>query len=647
MNNHNKVFQNYYFFPFLMILIQFGFLFIALISSGFFFERRVLFIAGLLVFIWGWLFITSAVKEKNISLNIQTILITVLFLICCLCLIRYSWFTHYLRIDAIKRFFEGKTFIDTLYHSTIAESIVTNGYPSIQQNAPIFLAYHCLSHYIIAGFSKVLNIPCFITYNYLFPLIIIPLFLFLLQKIASFGKQYFSNDSSLSLFDFIILAGFVIGFFTKKFQANIGCNITVNIYNSESCLTSIVISLFYFYIINKGYKNVNLFDNINLFFLVPIIIVLLSYSKISFGFMFTLGISYYVFRKYFFKNKKFILAAGYLMVFILYYLMIRRISISTNYSAPISSSRRVLQLFYYPRAFCKNYLYILFHYLFLFFPITVVIYSQKETIFKKIITYKSKCIFIEICFFLMLGACLPGCFLVIHGGAAFYFVIPVYIFSWVLFISYNSKQVFAKKTILILNKKIECNIFLIVVGLIIFSSCFNDMHFHNSVIQTFRSRISTSGLKKHLPDKMKELFNFPAQIQNRKEYLIFNLARHKVSENPKDYCVFVSDDSDFIKQFDNYLLLSHPTTYYVRPHFAISAYLGLPVINSMYERNGYFYRGDGKIFGDYRQTVGYSIPPAMCDIKITKENMKDRAKMLGKKYIIVLENNYYTVVNVD
>ncbi len=66
----------------------------------------------------------------------------------------------------------------------------------------------------------------------------------------------------------------------------------------------------------------------------------------------------------------------------------------------------------------------------------------------------------------------------------------------------------------------------------------------------------------------------------------------------------------------------------------------------MYERNGYFYRGDDKVYGNYEQTAGYSLPPALCDKKITKENMIERAKQLGKKYIIVIEKNYYTVEEV-
>ena len=130
-------------------------------------------------------------------------------------------------------------------------------------------------------------------------------------------------------------------------------------------------------------------------------------------------------------------------------------------------------------------------------------------------------------------------------------------------------------------------------------------------------------------------------------FRIFADVNEKIKQSPADYCVFLSDNTDFAKRYDNYLLLGHPQNYYIRPYLAISAYLGLPVINSVYERNGYFYRGDGKIFGDYNKITGYSLPPALCDKKITKDNMIERAKMLDKKYIIVIENNYYSIVNVN
>lgn len=645
--HNNKVLQNLYFLPFLMVFFQFVFLFISLIFSGYFFEWKILFSAFFIVCVWGSLFLISALKNKNINFNIQNIILFIIFSICCLCLIRFSWFSHYLRIDAVKRFFEGKTFIDTLYHSAIAESIVTNGYPSTQQNAPIFLAYHCLSHYLIAGVARIFNLPCFVIYNYFFPVFVIPLLLFFLQKVASIGKDFFYNDSSLYFSDYIILIGFTLGFFTKRLQGDMGCNLNVNIYNSESCLIAIIILLLFFYIANKGYRNIKGFDNINLSILIPTIIILLSYSKISFGLIFASGAIYYVFRKYFLKSKKSLFAIVYLFVFVLYYLAIKKVSISYHASDRVALNS--FKLFDYPLTYCTNSLFMVLHYLFLFFPIIAVIYKQRKVVFKNIFTFKRECIFSEMCFFLMIGACLPGVLLVIHGGSAFYFVVPVYIFSWLLFVSSGAMDIFSCSRFVIDNNGIillKETTFTMIIFVLILSTGYKEVHLENSIIQTIRSRIALTGFKKDISGKIRELF-MPVKNIGDQEYILFNQIRNDISQASEDYCIFLSDDSDLIRKFDYYLgLTKHPRIYLCRPYFAVSAYIGIPVINSVYEKDRVFYRGDDRIFGTYGDMGAYSMPPALCKGKVSEDTMIERAKEIGKKHIIVLNKCSYSIIDV-
>lgn len=639
--------QNIYLLPLLMTIIQFGFLFVALLGSNYFFEKKVLIISSLCVCIWGILFVVSILNGKIIRINCRNLIIILLFVFLCLCLIQRSWFANYLRIDAVKQFFEGRTFIDTLYHSAIAESIATNGYPSIQQNAPTFLSYHCLSHYIIAGISWIIGFPSYITYNYLFPIIFIPLFLFLMQKVVCIGKAFVSGKPYLLWQDYVVLTGCLLGFFTKTTQMQIACNIHSAIYNSESSLLAIILLLLYFYIIDKIGK-IKRFESINLGLIIPFFILILSYAKISFGVIFMLGASYYVFRKYFPYDKKFIYLIEYFFIFYVYYIIQKKTAVS--YPSPIVGGINVFSLFHHVRTYTKGGLYIVFHYLFLFFPVVCTICLVKDKFFKQIFTYKKECVFVEMCFLLMLGAIIPGAIIKIHGGSAFYFVVPVYVFSWIIFISYDVAGIFNKFFLpikIIAPFHFKKNIYIsLLVFILIISNSYIELHLKNNIIQTVRSRISTVGFKKDFSRKIKELFNEPAQIQYHKEYIIMNLIKETISHNPGDYCVFLSDNSDFIKKYDGFLRIGHPTVYYVRPFLAISAYLGLPVINSMYEHNGFFYRGDGKIFGDYKMTAGYSLPPALCDKKITKDNMIERAKKLDKKYIIVIEKNYYTIVNV-
>ena len=614
----NKVLQNYYFLPLFLCVFQFCFLIVALLGGGYAFEKKILIISFLLVCLWGMLFVSNCIQKKSFEINRYNVFLAIVFTLLSLNLIRQSWFSNYLRLDAVQRFFEGKTFIDTLYHSAIAESIVTNGYPSIQQNAPIFLSYHCLSHYLVAGISKALSIPCFVTYNYLFPIIFIPLFLFLIQRVALIGKSYLSGINELSFIDYIILAGTCCGFVTKQQQLNLGCNFNVNIFNSESCFLAIILLLLYSCLINRGYRSLKSFDNINLFILIPIFIFALSYAKISFGVIFTLGTSYYVFRKYILKDKKWFLFIGYCGVFIAYYMLNRQFS----YSDPSAATPRDFILFHFVRTKCKNLIYIFLHYCFLFFPIVLAMCLSKTKILKDIFSYKKETIFWEMCFLLMLGACLPGIFMNIHGGSAFYFVIPVYIFSWILFISYDVPST-------LMQKNIQAGrICLVLLAVLVVVTCGRNMKLYNSLKQTYKAHISV------------------ATTVADNEYILFNQIRNMISDDRQNYCIFLADDSPLINRFDSSLKKASPKVYNCRPYLATSAYLGVPVINSIYERNGRFYRGDDKEYGLYKDFASYSMPPAICGEKMTELNMEEVAKNINRSHVIVLRDSCYSIINI-
>lgn len=665
--------QNTFLLPLIMISLQCCYLFVALFGSGFFFEKTVLTVAALLLLIWGGCFIVSALRRKNFSINLLNILLIVICIVFCMEFIRFSWFGIYLRLDATRNFFEGITFIDTLYHSAIAESILTNGYPSIQQNAPTALGYHCLSHIAVAGISGLLRLPCFITYNYLFPLIFIPVFLFLMQRVLLIGKGCFSGISEIRFVEYVILLAAAGGFFTKGIQKFIGCNINVGIYNSESTLVSLILILTYFCLISAGYKKHCISENINLWIIIPVFIVLLSAAKISTGFIFASGACYYLFRKYIFRDRKFFLIFLYIAVFILYYFLINKLSV--KYPAPSgnieNNIEKVSTLFHYVKSYCNGMPGAVLHYLFLFFPCVVLLFTDKKIISPGFIKNRES-IFQEMIFLLMVGACLPGILLTIHGGSAFYFVLPVYISAWLMFLSCDIPYRFVKYSILShiplldfkgtfnfykLNRNIKIRsrdiLLTFIIVCLILLGCKNIL-FEKNIKNILQARISTHQFKKDIIGNMKKYFNKedPARLYSM-EYLLFNDLSAKIRQNKKDYCVFLTEESDFINKYDDILLKyeSYSQVYLIRPYLAVSAYLGIPVLNSVYEKNindiTYFYRGDGRPFGDRSRFQAYSIPPAVCKEKVTEENMIERARELGKKYIVVIRQNSYSIVNVN
>ncbi len=649
MKKEKNILQNIFLLPFLLASFQFCFLFVALFYSQLFFEKIVLIISSLIVLGWGACFLINLIRKKNISINLYNIMLLFIFVFFCLNIITQMWGKNYLRIDAIKAFFEGKTFIDTLYHSAIGESILTNGYPSIQQNFPAYISYHCLSHYIIAAISKAFCIPCFVTYNYLFPIIFVPLLVFIIQKIIILGKSYFSSCNQIKIIDYLLLMAVLWGFFTRRKQFELGCNIYSALFNSESCLIATIIILLYFYIIGIGYKNNAKFDIINILILIPLFIPILFYAKLSFGVVFAAGACYYLFRRYFIKDIRWVIMLLYVAIIFICYTVFSKTSDSYISSDPDLAKKVInISLFHFTRTYCRNKFYIILHYLFLFFPIISALFYFKKKIFTNLLTYKNNILLIEICFLLMIFACLPGALLNIQGGSAFYFVFPVYIFSWLIFIVYDVSNIFSNYVICCFSD--EGNIcakkplFTVVIFLIILSTGFNDIQLKNMLFRTLRTRISLVDFRKDIVGKIKGLL-LPAGVIYDKEYLLFNQIRGEINNSPKDYCVFLDDDSDFIKKYDDVLNISHPAVYYVRPYLAISAYIGVPVINSIYIKNDYFYRGDGKIYGMYKDINAYSMPPVLCGEKVTKQNMIERAEKINKKNIIIISKDKYEIIN--
>ena len=645
---NEKVTQNIFVLPVIMIFLQFCFLFVALFNSHYFFEKQVLLLTIFLLSLWSWFAISFAKKEKLSLISKKNIILYLCFIYFCLTILCQNWFGNYARIDAIKVFFDGKTFIDPLYHSVHAESIVINGYPSMLMNTAAFHAYHCGSHYIIAGFAKVLNIPSLVIYNYIYPIVFFPLFLFLLQKMIIIGKSYLlEKETNLIYFiDYLLLLSCVYGFFSNAFQKKIGFTFSFGVFSSESNHIALVFIFLFFYIVDFGSRKIKRFDYVTYYFLIPLFILILLYTKISAGFMFLLGACYYVFRKYFGNSKRCLLFILYIGIFFLYYWILTKFS--ESFPSCEVRQRNSVNFFDYVRTFCnkKSIFFPVFHYAFLFSPSLLVIFLNKKNIFVKNFIYNNKTIFEEMSFLLMLAAILPGALIKINGGSAFYFIFPVYFFTWLLFISLEiPKRLSCFYFVIVKNNVLyKKSILFIALLFCFFNYCHQDLNFYEMVIITLRSRQSLVGFRTDLANNIRKLYG-PAQTIEKTNYLLFNSIRKKISKSPQDYCIF-SENFELIEQFDRAYYIPRLQAYLARPYWAMGGYLGLPVINSIYVDGDCFYRGDGRKFGKYEEIHRYSLPPPVCGRKVTQENMIEYAKNIKKKYIIVLNNNSYSIVTV-
>lgn len=651
-----EVSQNIFFLPLVLSIIQYCFLFVALINSGYYFANKVLLVSFLIVLVWIGLFLNATRYHKSYK-NIQNIILLIMFCLIAFYCIRMTWFSHYLSIGAIDDFFKGKTFIDPLYHSTLAQSIVTNGYPSVQQNAPVFLFYHSFAHYLIAYLSIFLSLPCFITLNYLFPVLIIPLFLYLLQKSTIIAKNYLKKIKQLTIADYFLIGGLVFSFGQKKFLDKIGF-VNYSYLLSESCLISIVLMLVYLCIINWGYSKYKSFYLVNFFFLIPLFILGLSFAKISTGCIFCAGICYFIFRKYKILSFNILLVFLYAGVFGGYYYLSGKFPASYPANDTVAGN---FTLFHYILNYSKNPLWGIFHYIFYFLPIVLIVFynhTQRLFIIHKPCSDKTT-LFVELVIVLALIGCLPGILLQIEGGSAFYFYIPVYFLSWLLFIGtttlsaienkmakwkYKGEVTFFSKNDTICKINLLVFIFIFTIIPLTLSQEAGNKRIYTMIKTTVASRIDPSHFRKEFKSKIVKLFE-PVNLIKDKNYIIFNDIINRTKNSKADYCIFISDNS-LINRYDYYTRGYSGRNRLLYGNLAITAYLGIPIINSLYIKNDIFYRGDKLKLGKLEDIAGYSMPPIICGDRVTDENMIEYAKKIGKKKIIILENNSYKIVDV-
>ena len=651
-----EISQNIYLFPVVFCVIQFCFQFIAVFNSGYFFANKVLVVSFCIFLFWFLLFLLT-IKKHKLFINIQNIIIFIIFILTSFYCIRLIWFSNYLSICAIDDFFKGKTFIDTLYHSTLAQSIVTNGYPSVQQNAPVFLFYHSLAHYFVAYISIILSLPCFITLNYLFPPLIVPLFLFLLQKSVIIVKDYFKKIKQLTITDYFLTAGVVFSFCPRGFLNRIGF-VNYSYLLSESCLISIVLMLTYICIIYWGYRKSNSFNWVNLCFLIPLFILGLSFAKISTGFIFCIGICFFIFR----NNKLF----SFYTLFIFLYLCI--LGVYYYYSGKFPASYPAndninsgFSLFHYVKNYTKNPIYGVIHYIYYFLPILIIIFCNQDKRLLRIIRpcNNKTTLFIELILVLAVVGCLPGIILQIDGGSAFYFTIPVNFLIWLLFIGtttlssleekigkwkYNGEVFFFRNNDIICKTNLLIFIFVFVLIPMTLNLEAGNKRIYLMMRATVETRINPTHFRKEFNNKIIELFT-PAKTIYDKNYIMFKNIIYETINNKKDYCVYISDNT-LINRYDYFTRKYKSKTRFLYGNLAISAYLGFPIINSIYKDEEYFYRGDMLKMGTYDEVARYSLPPIICGNRVTKYNMMDAAKKINKKKIIVLENNSYTILDV-
>jgi hypothetical protein len=297
------------------------------------------------------------------------------------------------------------------------------------------------------------------------------------------------------------------------------------------------------------------------------------------------------------------------------------------------------------------------HYILLALPIVILIIFEKPKkiffIFAK--ENETKNLIIETVIITTIISCLPGILLKIDGGSAIYFVDPIIFEYLIIIIAMNIPKKFITTIINKLNIELSLSynskklaginiiLLLLTTGILVYE--LNHIPLHRMLKETLYSRLDEETINlDNRADKVKRVFDKSPVLEDL-NYKMFTEINSITRKNRKDYCIFLCDDYSMIKKYFINVVTGHKT-YFINPYLSASAYTGLPVINAMYIKNGMFYLGNDQCLGKYEEFSGYSLPPAVCGEKITLDNMKDIAKTLSKKYIIVIEKESFYIIDV-
>ena len=180
--------------------------------------------------------------------------------------------------------------------------------------------------------------------------------------------------------------------------------------------------------------------------------------------------------------------------------------------------------------------------------------------------------------------------------------------------------------------------FLFFVGLIV-------PQFHNADIKNTLHSALTASNKESLKnynshyEKLKACFSNSDYCHDIR-YISYTEIYNLINSSRKDYCIFLENDCYLYDLYDAKIVL-------LRPEFAAACLYRVPVLNVSYEDGDFYVRCDGR--KSWKKTSRFSY--GMMTIKhhsenLTSENMIDYAKKIGKKHIIVLSGDTYSVVDV-
>ena len=469
-------------------------------------------------------------------------------------MIRTVWFCSYLTLFPEYDFFNSQIHSDTFYLSGLCESIKNFGYPANLTQGLVFHKYHYLSIVLLAGISKICSLPCFITYNFIYPIVFFPVFTFLFFQVIGVIRELLNKDTTISISDVVFSLFIIIGFLPYQFLNSLGIW-WHDIFISESFCVSSILFFVYVFIINKTKKVKHRIINylITFFFL-----FIITAAKISDGIMFFIIMSWIIIRKRGFNLLTiFSIIVGFILLLFSLSLFIRD---SQNIG------NRVVTWFHFATTYVEPE-YTIRHFFFILFPALLLFVLSGG-----FPTYKShgrtnNVILSEAALLITFCSILPGILFEIEGGSAVFFVIRAMFISLFFLLCFSVLQNNIEK----INKGEKVLIALLLL-VVYGESFFNYNYYHGSILikVTPKYMVEQYQIKKHGNN----------EAQNNSFYKTLTKINKKTKGKKDQYCLFVTDNCNIFKLYkgNNYFIGSNGL-------LAITAYLGMPVIKTFEEAN--------------------------------------------------------------
>ena len=493
----------------------------------------------------------------------------------------------------------------------MAESFRRSLAASTLLNNEVYIPYHTFSPLLMEAAAGVLRVPAFIAYNYLYPVLFIPLYLTAQILAVAAAKEYFSGRGAVRVPDLALIILVHAGFILQSRLDAYGIW-KRNLVISESFLIANTLAFSCYGMIfhlmkhpGKGKKR----ENLLLFLVIPAGIFLATWSKMSVGLLLAVSVMYYLFRMHTREIRFWGINILYGAVLLL---ALWLFSLKGMVSLPSQENVYVPGAF---KEYCTGPLGIWGHWLILLILPSLFILAEISRLRKeKRIFAAGKTVWIEDLFLTAFIAFLPGLFIVIDGGSAAYF-----------------------------SCALEVPAILLLCG-----------HPASDPENWFRApeKSRTDGLKRAVsvlcaiwctamcwinkPDNPKNYVT--GQHESSLSGVMMEI-RDTYGAHPEEYTIYLDRDNMAANTFKPWLRVEVKTMY------AWPAMTGIGVINATYVEDGAVYSYTGNRVPTYGKMSNYGVEYTDNDRAITLEEALEKAAERGKKGVIHVTADGYEVLD--